>query len=52
MSQSVQIPGAGIVGSQGGPSMGPGSGKGKGKVAPRIVLSNTEVLSEEDDIPL
>jgi hypothetical protein len=52
MSQGVQIPGADIVGSLGGPSIGPGSGKGKGRVAPQIVLSNTEVSSEEDDIPL
>jgi hypothetical protein len=28
------------------------SGKGKGKAAPQIVLSDTEVSSEEDDIPL
>jgi hypothetical protein len=33
-------------------STGPGSDKGKGKAAPQIILSDTEVSSEEDDIPL
>jgi hypothetical protein len=51
-SRGVQIPRADIAGGQGGVSTGPGSDKGKGKVAPQIVLSDTEVSSEEDDVPL
>jgi hypothetical protein len=47
-SRGVQIPGADVADDQGSVSTGPSSGK----VIPQIVLSDTEVLSEEDDIPL
>jgi hypothetical protein len=33
-------------------STGPSSGKEKGKAVPQIILSDTEVSLEEDDIPL
>jgi hypothetical protein len=33
-------------------STGPSSGKEKGKAVPHVILSDTEVLSEEDDVPL
>jgi hypothetical protein len=48
----MQIPGIDVAGSQGGAGTSPGSGLGKGKVAPWIILSDTEVSSEEDEIPL
>jgi hypothetical protein len=51
-SRGVHIPGADVANGQGGPSTSPGSGKGKGKAAPQIVLSDIEVLLEEDDAPL
>jgi hypothetical protein len=51
-SQGIQIPGADVADDQGSVSTGPSSGKEKGKVIPQIVLNDTEVLSEEDDIPL
>jgi hypothetical protein len=51
-SWGIQIPRVDVAGGQGGASTGPSSGKEKGKVVPRIVLSDTEVSSEEDDVPL
>jgi hypothetical protein len=48
----VQILGTNVVGYQGSASTGPSSSKGKGKVEPRIVLSDTEMSSVEDDTPL
>jgi hypothetical protein len=50
-SQGIQIPKTDIVDGQGGASTGPGSGKGNGKATPRVVLSDTEVSSDEDDAP-
>jgi hypothetical protein len=47
----VQIPGAGVDSGQGDASTGPNSDKEKGKAVPHVVLTNTEVLSEEDDAP-
>jgi hypothetical protein len=41
-----------MAGGQSGVSTGPSSGKGKGKATPQIVLSDTEVSSDEDDTPL
>jgi hypothetical protein len=51
-SRGIHIPRVDIASSQGCVSTSPGSGKGKGKAAPQIILSNTEVSSEEDDVPL
>jgi hypothetical protein len=51
-SWGIQIPWADVVDGQGGASTGPSSSKEKGKVVPHIVLSNTKVSSEEDDVPL
>jgi hypothetical protein len=51
-SRGVQILGTNVADGQGGASTSPGSSKGKGKVAPQIILSDTEVISEEDDAPL
>jgi hypothetical protein len=51
-SQGVQIPRTDVASSQGGVSTSPDSSKGKSKVAPRIVFSDTEVSSEEDEVPL
>jgi hypothetical protein len=45
------MPRAGIADDQGSASIGPSSDKEKGKVVPHIVLSDTEVSSEEDDVP-
>jgi hypothetical protein len=50
-SRGIQIPVAGIADGQGSASTDPSCGKGKGKAAPRIILSDTEVSSEEDDVP-
>jgi hypothetical protein len=59
-SWGIQIPKTDVANSQGGASTVPGSSKGKGKVASsgsaskvssRIILSDTEVLSD-DDLPL
>jgi hypothetical protein len=46
------MPGAGIADDQGSASIGPSSDKEKGKAVPHIVLSDTEVSSEEDGVPL
>jgi hypothetical protein len=51
-SREVQIPGADVASGQGSASTSLGSSKGKGKAAPQIVLSDIDVSSEEDDIPL
>jgi hypothetical protein len=51
-SWGIQIPGVDIADSQGGASTGPSSVMVKGKAVPRIVLNDTEVSSEEDDITL
>jgi hypothetical protein len=48
----MQIAGIDATGNQGGASTDSGSGKGKSKEAPRIVLGDTEVSLEEDDVPL
>jgi hypothetical protein len=45
------MPGAGIGDDQGSASIGPISDKEKGKAVPHIVLSDTEVSSEEDGVP-
>jgi hypothetical protein len=45
------MPRAGIADDQGSVSIGPSSDKEKGKVVPHIVLSDTEVSSEEDGVP-
>jgi hypothetical protein len=50
--EGVQIPGANAVDDQGGASTSPCSSKENGKVVPRVVLSDTAVSSEEDDVPL
>jgi hypothetical protein len=51
-SWGVQIPRADAAGGQGGASTSPSSDKVKGKVVPRVVLNDTKVSLEEDDIPL
>jgi hypothetical protein len=50
-SLGVQIPGADVADGQGGASTGPITGKEKGNAVPHVVLSDTEVSSEEDDVP-
>jgi hypothetical protein len=51
-SWGIQIPEADIADGQGGASTGPSPGKEKGKMVPHIILSDTEVSSEDDDVPL
>jgi hypothetical protein len=51
-SQGIQIPGVDVAGGQGSASTGPSSDKEKGKAVRQIVLTDTEVSSEEDDVPL
>jgi hypothetical protein len=51
-SWGIQIPRADIADGQGGVSTGPRSGKEKGKAVPHVILSDTEVSSEEDNAPL
>jgi hypothetical protein len=51
-SRGVQIPGEDIADSWGGASTDPSSDKEKGKVVPHIILSDTEVSSKEDNVPL
>jgi hypothetical protein len=51
-SLGVQIPGVDVAGNQGSVSTRTSFGKEKFKAVPHVVLSDTEVASEEDNVPL